>query len=58
MELMGYEGVKLITEYIYYINEKAIINNGVITFNGILEVGLIYKMFHKEKAEDMIIKID
>ena len=57
-EVMGNEGVKLMTEFIYDINKNAIINDGVITFNGLLEVGLIYKIFHKEKAEYLIIKID
>jgi len=57
-EVMGNEGVKLMTEFIYDINKNAVINDGVITFNGLLEVGLIYKIFHKEKAEYLIIKID
>jgi len=57
-QVMGDNGVKLITEFIFDINENAIINDGVITFNGILEVDTIYKIFHKKKAEYLIIKID
>jgi len=55
---MGDEGTKLMTEFIYDINEKAVVNNGVITFNGILEVGLNYKIFHKERADYIVIKIE
>jgi len=57
-EVMGDEGVKLMTEFIFDINENAVINDGVITFNGILEVGLIYRIFHKEKEAYLIIKIN
>ena len=57
-EVMGDEGVKLITEFIFDINENAVVNDGIITFNGILEVGLIYRIFHKEKDDYVIIKID
>ena len=57
-EVMGDEGVKLMREFIFDINENAVIIDGVITFNGILEVGLIYRIFHKEKEEYLIIKID
>jgi len=57
-EVMGDEGTKLMTDYIYDINEKAVVNDGVITFNGILEIGLNYKTFHKEKEAYIIIKID
>jgi len=57
-EVMGDEGTKLMTEFIYDINEKAVVNNGVITFNGILEVGLNYKIFHKERADYIVIKIE
>jgi len=56
-EVMGDNGVSLIREFIHDINEIANVNGGVITFNGILEVGLIYEIFHKEKAEYLIIKI-
>jgi len=57
-EVMGEEGVKLMREFIYDINEYAVVNDGIITFNGVLEVGLFYKIFHKEKAEYLVIKID
>ena len=45
-------------DHIYNINEKAVISGGIITFNGILEIGLNYKIFHKEQNEYVIIKIE
>jgi len=57
-EVMGNEGVHMMKDFIFDINENALINDGVITFNGILEVGLIYRVFHKEKEAYIIIKID